>query len=180
MRCGLFAFWDSFLCARWGVPAALGRLCFAKPLWLATTARARPAGRPLPSRRPGRLRAAPCARHYRRDGRGLPAAPAAVSWWGRVKDCHAIARRASHTFTERESIAPDTSVARLFALRGANIRQQRPFMTSWHRKHASLGLACFRCHDVMDRCCWRMFAPRRANRRAAEVSGAIGSRSVNV
>ena len=162
------------------VPAAQVGLCFAKPLWLATTARAGPAGRPLPSRRPGRLRAAPCARHYRRDGRGLPAAPAAVSWWGWVKDCSAIAKaiesyihgaridRARHLCSAsvcptgckhspatpvHDVVAPKTreTEARVFSVPRRTLEQPS-----------------------------RMSTPRRASRLAAETEGAISGRAVAV
>ena len=43
-------------------------------------------------------------------------------------------KRSSHTFTVCERAALGVSVARLFTLRGANIRHPHPLIASWHLK----------------------------------------------
>ena len=57
-------------------------------------------------------------------------------------------RRSSRTFTVCERAALGVSVARLFTLRGANIRHPHPLIASWHLKaDTRIRALALRCHD---------------------------------
>ena len=160
-----------------------GGLCFAKPVGLATTARAGPAGTPLPAQRPLVGYGLRPARDRTTDSPGEACPPSRLPCRGGVifKTVMRSRRRSDHTVTVGLRIARTVSVVNRLALRGIDIRlcPTREFVVAPQSKCARRAFA-LRCHDVMCGCGWRMCTPRRVSRRAAEVPCAINSRAVTV
>ena len=99
-------------------------LCFAKLVWLATTARAGPAGTPLPAQRPLVGYGLRPARDFAIDSPGEACPPSRLQCrgWVMLRTVMRSRGRSVHTFTLGMRIAGSVSVANRLALRGVDIR----------------------------------------------------------
>ena len=135
------------------MPAALVWLCFAKPALAGRDRAGRAGGQASSGPVVRRLRAAPCARLLQCAGRGLPTVTPAMSWWGDMRDCHAIAEAIGSHVHDITSHSREHQIGSRACPAGRRHSRWLPKISSWHLKADARprGFA-LRCRDAMQRC----------------------------